>query len=119
MLLFGFVNASTYFAASLIGTWLADPINNALKLGRRGAIFASALFSLVTVIGSAGAQSWPGLLICRLLLGIGIGSKASTVPLLMAENSPPSVRGSLVMGWQVCVALYRPMMDLTKLTLDV
>ena len=30
-----------------------------------------------------------------------MGAKASTIPVLAAENSPASIRGSLVMGWQV------------------
>ncbi|KAL8866824.1 MAG: hypothetical protein Q9174_006060 [Haloplaca sp. 1 TL-2023] len=33
-----------------------------------------------------------------------MGTKASTIPVLAAENSPASIRGSLVMGWQLWVA---------------
>ena len=33
-----------------------------------------------------------------------MGAKASTIPVLAAENSPASIRGSLVMGWQLWVA---------------
>lgn len=33
-----------------------------------------------------------------------MGTKASTIPVFAAENSPASVRGSLVMGWQLWVA---------------
>lgn len=37
-------------------------------------------------------------------MGIGMGAKASTVPIYAAENSPPSIRGALVMSWQMWTA---------------
>lgn len=58
---------------------------------------------MVPVIGSAFVQTWEQLLICRLLLGIGVGVKATTVPIFAAENSPASIRGALVMSWQMYV----------------
>jgi MFS family permease len=47
-------------------------------LGRRGVIFVSANFCLWPVIGSAFCHAWPEQLACRLLMGIGMGIKAST-----------------------------------------
>jgi hypothetical protein len=38
------------------------------------------------------------------MLGIGMGLKEVTVPVFSAENSPTSVRGGLVMSWQVWTA---------------
>ena len=49
-------------------------------------------------------QTWPQLLVCRLLLGLGMGVKATTVPIFAAENSPAIIRGALVMSWQMWVA---------------
>ena len=69
--LFGLVNASPFFAAALIGTVLADPLSNGLRLGRRGVIAFAAVFCLLSVIGSAVSQTWYQLLVTRLLLGIG------------------------------------------------
>lgn len=37
-------------------------------------------------------------------MGIGMGIKASTVPVYAAENSPAPVRGALVMTWQLWTA---------------
>ena len=37
-------------------------------------------------------------------MGIGMGVKASTVPIYAAENAPASVRGALVMSWQMWTA---------------
>lgn len=79
----------------MLGCWLNDPVNN--YLGRRGTIFISAIFCLITPIGSGLTQNWYQLFICRVLMGIGMGLKASTVPIFNAENVPPSVRGGLVM----------------------
>ena len=64
----------------------------------------AGLFSLGPVIYSGFVATWQELLISRLLLGIGMGAKATTVPIFAAENSPASIRGALVMSWQMYVA---------------
>lgn len=101
-LLVGLVNAGPYIGSALLGCWLSDPVNN--LIGRRGVIFVSAHFCLWPVIGSALCNTWPQQLACRLLMGIGMGIKASTVPVYAAENAPASVRGALVMSWQMWTA---------------
>ncbi|EOD51364.1 putative sugar inositol transporter protein [Neofusicoccum parvum UCRNP2] len=63
------------------------------KLLQRGAL-----------IGAAFTKNWIQLFFCRCLLGIGMGSKAATVPVYAAENSPAFFRGSFVMSWQLWVA---------------
>ncbi|EJT96801.1 hypothetical protein DACRYDRAFT_119866 [Dacryopinax primogenitus] len=100
--LVGVINAGPYIGSSIIGCWLSDPLNN--LFGRRGTIFICALFCIFPVIGSACAQTWIQLLVCRLLLGIGMGAKASTVPVFAAENTPAAIRGGLVMSWQLWTA---------------
>jgi sugar porter (SP) family MFS transporter len=101
-LIVGLVNAAPYIGTAVLGCWLSDPIND--FVGRRGTIFFSANFCLWPVIGSAFCATWQQLLVCRLLLGIGMGTKASTVPIFAAENSPASIRGALVMSWQLWTA---------------
>ncbi|MCJ1386804.1 hypothetical protein MMC17_009932 [Xylographa soralifera] len=98
----GLINAAPYFSAAFLGCFLADPLN--LYLGRRGAIFTAAVFCLGSVLGSASVQTWQQLLTCRLLLGIGMGVKATTIPIFATESSPASIRGALVMCWQMWVA---------------
>ncbi|KAI9878884.1 MAG: hypothetical protein M1830_010240 [Pleopsidium flavum] len=100
--LVGLINAIPYLTAAFPGCWLSDPLN--FYLGRRGTIFLAAIFCLVPGIGSAFSQTWEQLLVCRLLLGIGMGVKATTVPIFAAENSPASIRGALVMSWQMWVS---------------
>lgn len=73
-------------------------------MGRRGTIFLSAIFCVVAPIGAAVTQNWPQLFVTRLLLGMGVGLKASTIPIFCAENTPASIRGGLVMCWQLWTA---------------
>ncbi|OJD40562.1 sugar transporter [Diplodia corticola] len=100
--LVGIINAAPYLASAFLGCWLSDPLNN--YFGRRGTIFFSAIFCFLSVIGSGCSQTWPQLFVTRLLLGIGMGSKASTVPIYAAENVPAAIRGGLVMSWQMWTA---------------
>ncbi|KAJ9149440.1 Hexose transporter [Pleurostoma richardsiae] len=100
--LVGLINSAPYIGSSFIGCWLSDPLN--FYLGRRGAIFFAANFCFWPVLGSAFVQTWEQLLVCRLLMGIGMGAKASSVPIFAAENSPAAIRGALVMSWQMWTA---------------
>ncbi|KAF9064148.1 hypothetical protein BDP27DRAFT_1334024 [Rhodocollybia butyracea] len=100
--LVGLINSGPYVGSSLLGCWLTDPLN--ILLGRRGTIFVAAVFCTLSVIGSACSQTWEQLLVTRLLLGIGMGAKAATVPVYAAENTPASIRGGLVMSWQLWTA---------------
>ena len=101
-LLVGLVNSAPYIGSAFIGCWLSDPLN--FYLGRRGTIFIAAIFCFFPVIGSAFTQTWVQLFICRLLLGLGMGCKGSTIPIYAAENSPAAIRGALVMSWQLWTA---------------
>ncbi|KAI6780238.1 Arabinose-proton symporter-like protein [Emericellopsis cladophorae] len=101
-IILGVVNAGPYIGSACIGCWLSDPINSIL--GRRGVIFVSAHFCLWPVLASAFCETWAQHLACRLLMGIGMGVKASTVPIYAAENSPAAIRGALVMSWQMWTA---------------
>ncbi|ATZ46760.1 hypothetical protein BCIN_02g01270 [Botrytis cinerea B05.10] len=98
-MLVGLCNAAPYISSAFIGCWISDPLNN--YFGRRGTIFVAGNFCLWSVIGSAFTTTWQELFICRLILGLGMGAKASTVPVYAAENSPAAIRGALVMSWQV------------------
>ncbi|RKU43865.1 hypothetical protein DL546_004319 [Coniochaeta pulveracea] len=100
--LVGLINSAPYLGSAFIGCWCADPLN--YYFGRRGAIFISAHFCFWPVIGSAFAQTWGQLLACRILMGIGMGCKGSSVPIFAAENSPAAIRGALVMSWQLWTA---------------
>ncbi|CAG8283231.1 unnamed protein product [Penicillium salamii] len=98
----GLINSAPTIAMTLLGCWLSDPINN--LVGRRGAIFIAGCFSFCSVLGSALTQNWSQLLVCRLLLGTGMGIKSSTTSVYASENAPANIRGTLAMTWQLYVA---------------
>ncbi|KAI8935650.1 hypothetical protein NX059_007176 [Plenodomus lindquistii] len=98
----GLINAGPYIASAFFGCWISDPLNN--LFGRRGCIFISAIFCALSPIGSAVSQTWEQLFITRLLLGIGMGCKGASIPIFAAENAPASIRGALVMTWQLWTA---------------
>ncbi|KAK0494358.1 hypothetical protein EDD18DRAFT_1176559, partial [Armillaria luteobubalina] len=79
------INAGPYITCALLGCWLTDPLNN--YLGCQGTIFFCRIFCMVTV--------------CQLLLGLGMGPKASMTPIFAAENTPAAIQGGLVMSWQM------------------
>ncbi|KAL1848474.1 hypothetical protein Plec18170_008072 [Paecilomyces lecythidis] len=98
----GLVVGAPYLACALLGCWLTEPLNR--YFARRGTIFISCVIAAVASIWEGVANSWVNLFIARFVLGLGIGSKSSTVPVYAAECSPPPIRGALVMMWQMWTA---------------
>ncbi|KAF8193766.1 hypothetical protein BJ912DRAFT_1031101 [Pholiota molesta] len=98
----GVINSGPYIGSCLLGCWLTDPLN--YYFGRRGTLFICGIFCTFSVLGAAVSQTWPQLFVCRLLLGIGMGPKATTSPVFAAENVPANIRGGLVMSWQMWTA---------------
>lgn len=86
--LVGFVNTAPTISG-LCAAWLADPLNN--WIGRRGVIFLTGLFCIFPVLGQAFTRTWWELLICRLIKGVGMGIKITTIPIM--------VRCSLKIFW--------------------
>lgn len=89
--------------------------------GRRGTIFITATLSWLTCFWQGVTNSWPHLFVrfkislfrqfanirtqvARLVLGLGVGPKSTTVPVYAAECSPAPIRGALVMMWQMWTA---------------
>ncbi|KAL2844547.1 MFS transporter [Aspergillus pseudoustus] len=94
------IDAAPWISGSIIGTWLSDPLQESI-FGRRFALFISAMFCAACVLGTAQCQTWQQLLACRLILGIGIGAKASIAPVFAAEVAADHLRGRLLMMWQL------------------
>ena|SRR5258708_2007122 len=93
---------SVQLCCAVLGCWLTSPLNE--LLGRRGAIFVTALLSWLTCFWQGATNSWPHLFAARFVLGLGIGPKSSTVPVYSAECAPANIRGALVMMWQMWTA---------------
>ncbi|KAM3859053.1 proton myo-inositol cotransporter-like [Diretmus argenteus] len=85
--------SSTVAAAALCA--LLGGFLNGL-LGRRGCILLASCFFTVGGIVLSAAPSKEVLLVGRLLVGVGLGIASMTVPVYIAEASPPHLRGQLV-----------------------
>lgn len=117
-LLVGLVNAAPYLGTAFFGCWMSDPINN--RFGRRGTIFFSANFCLWPVIASSFCNTWQQLLACRLLLGMGMGTKASTSEFLQPCCALKLVSALVLFCYVVLTCLqFRSMPPKTHLLLSV
>lgn len=98
--IFAGLNAIVYLSAGLCGCWFSDPLQSSY-LGRRYTILAATCFCFASIVGASFTTNWKQLMICRALLGCGLGAKASVTPIYCAEVSPSHLRGALTMNWQV------------------
>ncbi|KAJ5641764.1 hypothetical protein N7490_005764 [Penicillium lividum] len=98
----GLITSAPYLCCAFIGCWLTVPFNQ--WFGRRGTIFITCAFSALSVFWSGFASEWWNFFLSRFELEFGIGPKSATVPIYAAETAPPSIRGALVMQWQMWTA---------------
>lgn len=98
----GLVVGAPYLACAILGCWLTEPMNR--YFARRGTIFISCFIAAVASVWEGVCNSWVNLFLARFVLGLGIGSKSSTVPVYAAECAPAPIRGALVMMWQMWTA---------------
>lgn len=78
----GLVVGAPYLACAIIGCWLTEPLNR--YFARRGTIFISCFIAAVASVWEGVCNTWVNLFIARFVLGLGIGSKSSTVPVYAA-----------------------------------
>lgn len=100
--LLGFISGCIPLGAMvgcLVAGWLAD------RIGRKIMMFVSAILFALSSLGCAVAPSVGILITARLLGGLGIGMVSTLVPLYIAEISPKQVRGKMVGGYQLAVAI--------------
>lgn len=92
---------SAAVGGAIVGAALSSCGNDVL--GRRRVILlSSAMFTAGSIL-MACAHTFGELLIGRLVVGIAIGFASMTVPLYIAEVSPPDIRGQLVSLNNACV----------------
>ncbi|GFS25136.1 proton myo-inositol cotransporter-like [Elysia marginata] len=78
------------FLFALVGGFLND------MLGRKAVTIVASFVFTVGAVVLALAQNVAMLIVGRFILGIGIGFASMTVPMYIAESSPPHLRGGLV-----------------------
>jgi MFS family permease len=73
----GLIVGAPYLACAVLGCWLTEPLNR--LFARRGTIFLSCFIAAVASIWEGVANSWVNLFLARFVLGLGIGSKSSSM----------------------------------------
>jgi len=86
------VSATVLFAA--FGSVIGSPLND--HYGRRPVIASSAILYIAGALIIAFSANYESFICGRILLGIAIGFASGTVPLYVAELSPPEQRGMVV-----------------------
>jgi len=84
---------------ALVGARLSE------NFGRKRTIL---IISAVFVIGTLAASLAPTpltLALARVLLGMAVGGATQTIPMFVAELSPPQIRGRLVLAFQVAIGV--------------
>jgi SP family arabinose:H+ symporter-like MFS transporter len=96
-----------YVSSALLGCISGVSVAGILsdKYGRKKLLILSALFFAVSAIGCAFAIGFTGLVIYRLIGGLGIGVASMLAPLYISELSPSHKRGRLVALYQFAITL--------------
>lgn len=96
--------ASIIQAGEFVGALLASVIGD--YLGRRGSLqTAVGVASIGTILQLLVAGSVVLLVVGRFVLGLGVGIISNCVPLYLSEIPHASIRGSVVAGWQLLLAI--------------
>ena len=97
------VIAAAILVGAVIGALLGSRLSE--RFGRKRTIL---VISAVFVVGSVACSLAPSeltLALARVLLGMAVGGATQTVPMFVAELSPPQVRGRLVLAFQVAIGI--------------
>lgn len=93
---------STILIGALFGALFGGIVTDQ---GRKNALFVTCgLYALGTILFIT-AQSFPVILLARFIGGLGLGLSSLSVPLYIAEISPPQNRGSLVSLNQLAITV--------------
>jgi SP family xylose:H+ symportor-like MFS transporter len=77
-------------AGCAVAGWLSD------RIGRKKVLILSAVLFSITGIGCAIVENTPGLVIYRIIGGLGVGIASMMSPVYIAEIAPAHMRGRLV-----------------------
>jgi len=86
--------ASCALAGCMIGVAIAGPASD--RFGRRKVLLGTAVFFLISALGTALPRNITEFVIFRMLGGVGVGAASMVSPLYIAEISPPRLRGRMV-----------------------
>jgi len=96
-----------FVSSALVGCIVGVAISGELsdRLGRKKPLILAAVLFLLSALGCSLLPSLPGIIVARLMGGIGIGIASNVVPLYISEIAPTRIRGRLVTYYQFAVTL--------------
>lgn len=96
-----------YVSSALVGTILGVSVAGILsdKYGRKNMLIVSGLFFALSALGCAVSESFNGLVVYRMLGGMGVGVASMLSPLYISEIAPAKNRGKLVALYQLAITL--------------
>ena len=86
--------ASCALLACIFGAGFAGALSD--RLGRKKVLILSAVFFLISAIGTALPQNLAQFIIFRFIGGLAVGAASMTSPMYIAEISPANIRGRMV-----------------------
>jgi MFS transporter, SP family, galactose:H+ symporter len=97
------IAVSSVLVGAMIGSLLAGRLNDAI--GRKKTLRLLALIFTVGALLTALSPNLVFFLVCRVIVGLGIGAAASVVPVYISEIAPSQLRGTLVTFNQLAITL--------------
>ena len=96
-----------YVGCALIGSIAGVLVAGSLSdyLGRKKTMLISAALFSISAIGCAICNSFDGLVLYRIIGGVGIGIVSIVSPIYISEVSPAKIRGTLVSLYQLAVTV--------------
>jgi SP family arabinose:H+ symporter-like MFS transporter len=92
---------SSLIVGATIGAGLSGILSD--RFGRKKMLLVSALLFIAGSVGSAFPNTVTGLILARLVGGLGVGMASTLSPLYIAEIAPARIRGRLVSIYQFAV----------------
>lgn len=94
---------SSGLAGCIVGVLVAGILSN--RVGRKRTILLAATMFLASGIGCAVAGGVTGLIVARVIGGIGVGMASVLSPMLISEFAPASRRGQMVAYYQLAITI--------------
>jgi SP family arabinose:H+ symporter-like MFS transporter len=96
-----------FVSSALVGCIIGVAISGELsdRLGRKKPLILAAILFLLSALGCSLMPTLPGIIISRMIGGIGIGLASNVVPLYISEIAPARIRGRLVTYYQFAITL--------------
>lgn len=97
------IAVSAVLVGAIIGALVAGRLNDVL--GRKRTLLLLAVVFTIGALLTAISPNLPFFIVCRIIVGFGIGAAASVVPVYISEMAPARLRGSLVTFNQLAITI--------------